>query len=306
MSARKVPPGARHLRTYRELESYLADFVNGIYPFIWVAGRPGVGKTESVRSAVKRRRACYRKGGQLTPASFYVDCYRHRGQPLILDDADHILDHKVGARLVSALGDTTEAKLLSYGTTSRVLGDVPPQFYTGSPLCIIANRATAFEDIQSRAVTLYFDPTNPEVHRAVARWFWNQPVFDYIGQHVHRLPPLDTRWYLTADRDHRAGRDWRGIFLSAHAQDKASSVVQDLETDPAYPTREAKAEAFVELMAGGKGASRPSYFRLRRRLEGEGRLAVEAAPPIRLHRTRPPAAPSLLELEAMGAAPPAP
>ena len=51
--------------------------------------------------------AYYRKGGQLTPLQFYLDCYVHRGEPIILDDAEHLLDDRIGAKLVSALGDTS-------------------------------------------------------------------------------------------------------------------------------------------------------------------------------------------------------
>src|SRR4051794_270994 len=125
MRTRKIPSGARHLRTHAELASYLADFVNGLYPFLWVVGRPGVAKTESVRAAVRGCDVYYRKGGQLTPLQFYIDCYRHRGQPVILDDAEHLLENRIGAKLISALGDTTPAKVLSYGSTSRALGEVP-------------------------------------------------------------------------------------------------------------------------------------------------------------------------------------
>ena len=73
---------------------------------------------------------------------------------------------------------------------------------------IVSNRSTAHEDIRSRAIVLYFDPTNLEVHRAVARWYWDQQIHDYFGQHLSRLPPLDVRWYIHAYGDKLAGRDW--------------------------------------------------------------------------------------------------
>jgi len=301
----KVPRGARHLRTYAEINSYFVDFVEGLYPFLWVVGRPGVAKTELIRTAVRGRDIYYHKGGQLTPAQFYIDCYHHRGKPVILDDAEHLLENRIGAKLISALGDTSSAKLMAYATTGRALGDVPQSYYTMSPLCIIANKATRHEAIQSRAVTLHADPTNLEIHRAVASWYWDQEIHDWFGQHLYRLPPLDTRWYVIADRDKRAGRDWRQIVLKSHAPDRASCVVQDLEGDPAYPTREDKARRVVELLGAAKGASRASYFRLRRRLEEEQRLVVADVVPIGLRHTRPPSAPSLLELESMEASLPA-
>ena len=305
MRTRTIPPGARHLRTYAEFESYLKDFVRGIYPFLWIVGRPGLTKTESIKKAVRGHAVYYRKGGQLTPAKFHIDCYEHRGQPIVLDDAEHLLEYKIGEKLVSALGETSPDKLLCYGTTSRVLGDVPQTFYTTLPLCIIANKATKHAAIQSRAITLYFDPTNEAVHRAVAAWFWDQEIHNWFGQHLYRLPPLDSRWYVIADRDMRAGRDWQQIILTTHALDRPSCVIQDLENDPAYPTREDKARRFIELLGTAKGASRASYFRLRRRIEEGQCLVPQVVPTIPLRRTTPPAIPSLLELESRETAQPA-
>lgn len=303
MRTPKIPRGARRLRTYAELTGYLHDFIEGLYLFLWVVGRPGVSKTETIRAAMRDTPTYYRKAGQLTPAQFYIDCYLHRGQPIILDDAEHLLDNKLGAKLISALGDTTPVKQLSYATTSSVLGDVPQVFLTTSRLCILANKVTTLVDVQSRAVILSFEPTNLEIHTAAASWFWDQEIHDWFGQHLHRLPPLDARWYVIADHDKRAGRDWRQIILTSHTLSQAETVVQDLEVDVAYPTREDKATRFVELMANAKGASRATYFRLRKRLGEEGRLTFCAVDPLLLCNTCPPATPGELELEAMGSPP---
>src|SRR5262245_32186940 len=117
MSTKHIPRVARHLRTYAEFESYLTDFLRGIYHFLWVVGRPGTGKTESIRAAMRGTTAYYVRGGQLTALRFYTELYRHRNQPVILDDAEHILDDKVGAKLVAALGDSAPEKLLCFITS---------------------------------------------------------------------------------------------------------------------------------------------------------------------------------------------
>jgi len=297
MRNRKIPRDARHLRTEKEFQSYLADFGANRYPFLWVVGRPGTGKTEAITAAVRGRKVYYRKAAQLTPLQLYIDCYRHLGQPIILDDAEHLLDNSLGAKLISALGDTSRVKHLAYGTTTRLLEDVPKCYHTTSPLCIIANRATAHEYLQSRAVTLYYDPTNLEIHRAAARWYWDQEIYDWFGQHLHRLEPVDSRWYVIADCDKRAGRNWQRIIQDAHVQNRAACIVQDLETDKAYPGREDKVKRFVELLKEAHGASRASYFRLRRRLEEEDRLIVRAVPTVRLRHAKPPTTPSTADLE---------
>ena len=298
-----VPRGARLIRTYGEFESYLEDFSRGIYPFLWIVGRPGLTKTESIKAATRTATVYYRKGGQLTPLQFYKDLYEVRGQPVILDDAEHLLEHKIGAKHVSALGETTAEKQLDYGSTTKGLGKVPQTFLTTSPLCIIANKTTPEIALQSRAILLYFDPPNTEIHEAVSRWFWDQEIHDWFGQHLSRLQPLDCRWYLHADRDKTANRNWRQILLDTCGIDKISTTIQDLETDPAYPTREDKASRFVELMGTEKGASRASYFRIRKRLESEGKLTVEVVPPLRLFR-RKPSVPTPIELDAMAESPP--
>jgi hypothetical protein len=304
MRPRKVPREARRLRTYAELQSYLSDFVRGIYPFLWLVGRPGVGKSESITDVVRGRAVYYRKGGQLTPLQFYKDCYEHRNQPIILDDAEDILKKAEGRRVVCSLGDTTRVKQLDWGSTTRALGEVPRTYHTSSSLCIIANSATTHEAIQSRAVTLYFDPTSLEVHRASARWFWDQEIHDWVGGHLYRLEPLEARWYSKAANDKRGGRGWRQILLTAHALNRPACIVQDLETDPSYPTTKDKERRFEELI-GGKGKSRPTYHRIRARLIDAGQLHVEAVPPIRLRRTRPPGPASELELESLAAPAPA-
>ena len=171
MKTKKVPDDARPLRAYAELESYLVDFVQGRYPFLWVLGRPGISKTESLRAATRGHNVYYQKGGQITPLQFYIDCYEHRGHPVVIDDAEHLLDNKIGGKLVSALGDTTAAKLMCWATTSRALGDTPQSYWTTSSLCVIANKNTTDAAIQSRALTLKFSPTNLEIHRAVSAGF---------------------------------------------------------------------------------------------------------------------------------------
>jgi hypothetical protein len=303
----KSPTGTRHLRTYAELTGYLRNFVSGVYPFVWVKGRPGVGKSEAIKAAIRGHRgALYLKGGQVTPLAFYTECYAHRGEPVILDDAEHLLDDKIGARLVSALGDSSPGKLLSYSTSSPCLGDVPPRFYTVSPLAVVANATTRAPALQSRATLLLFDPTSDEVYRAAAGWFWDQEVFGWFGQHLHRLKPLDFRWLGRADADKRVGRDWRRLALDGYGLDPLSCIVQDVEADAAYTTRDSKVDRFLELTRGMRGSSRANYYRRRQQLETEGRLIVQAVPVIPLKRTKRPMPPTQSELDALlTAAPPA-
>src|SRR5260370_34022878 len=102
---------------------------------------------------------------------------------------------------------------------------------------------------------------------------------------------MNARLYVTAERDMRAGGDWRAHILMAHAPDPAAAIVQDLETDAAYTSCHARVERFRELLGDGKGASKSTYHRLTKRLREQRRLTCREEPPIQLRRTRPPAPP---------------
>jgi hypothetical protein len=141
-------------------------------------------------------------------------------------------------------------------------------------LCIIANASVTEPAIQSRALMLYFDPSNEEIHRQAARWFWEQEIHDWIGARLARLHPLDARAYLHCDNDKLGQRDWRRLFLEANAIDAVECLVQDLETDPAYPTAKDRVRRFAEIL-GSAGGSRSNYYSVRRRLQKDGRLLTD-------------------------------
>jgi hypothetical protein len=299
-------PKERRVRSYADLEQYLRGFAEGHYNFLWLTGRPGAGKTEAVNAALTGNVLRF-KGGQLTPLALYNSLYEHRGQPVVLDDAEHILKDEVGRRLISALADTKPEKLLTYATSSRLRG-APAAFVTTSRLCVISNApvGSKHEFLRSRAVCLRFDPTNLEIHRSVARWFWDQEVFDWFGRHVDRLGPLDARDYVKAFQDKVSGRCWRTVILDTLGPARAEVIVQDLEADPAYPTPPDRVRRFGELVGESGSGSRASYYRVRKKLQAEGRLTFDPAPRIPLRHTRPPEPAGAAALEVLATPPPPP
>jgi hypothetical protein len=275
----------------------LTDFANGKEPFLWIYGRPGLSKTESIRAATAGKRVWTHKDGALTPIRFYVAAYRNRGVPLILDDADELLEQKGGARLVRALADTSPAKEMNWDTETPILAreDVPPRFYTNSPLCVIANKVTTHDAIMSRATALvHFDPTNREIHDSVAAWFWDGEIYNWFGDNLHQLKPLDVRWYATAAKDKRNGRDWRNFILNAHAISKAESIVQAVEREGG--TFDEKVAKYLTRMKSG---SRATYARARKQLEESGRLEVAIVPRVDLSKNKRPGKLSVDELDDM-------
>jgi hypothetical protein len=241
-------------------------------------------------SALQDRKALYIKSGTVTPLALYRACYDHLHQPIVLDldEMESLMVDTNGRRLLLALGETTLSKQLNWHSTTRRLGDTPESFETSSSLCIIANEPPQHKAIRSRATILEFSPTNQEVHSYAARWFWDQQIHDWIGRHLSRLHPLDLRSYGEAYSDRLAGRDWADLLLKHHALAPEKTLVQDLEHDPAYPTRRDKERRFVEIMAGRKGGSRANYQLHLRRLKKTEQLEVDPAAPIPVRGKRPP------------------
>jgi hypothetical protein len=282
---KQMPHTARLVRTHQELGDYLSAVVRGIDPFVWVVGRTGIGKSVAIKSALAGQPHC-QMTGIVTPLAFYRKAYEHRDEPIHLDDVRGLFDDERGQELLSSITDTQPGpKRMAYTTTSQALGDVPATYYTTSPIIISSNSPPDWISIVSRALTLFFDPPNDELHRWVATWFYDQEIHDWFGEHVCRMRLLEARAaYVMAARDKEAGRDWRRHALEAWSatRERAATIVQDLEDDPHYPSVGAKAHRFVELMAGAKGASHRTYERIRAELRAAGLLERKVIPPMLL------------------------
>jgi hypothetical protein len=260
-----------------------------MYRFVWLQGRPGTGKSEQIRAALSGCEHLYIKSGTITPLALYRSCFEHLNQPVVLDldEMESMLKDTLGRRLLLALGETTEEKLLCWNSTSPFLGHTPSSFYTKSTLCIVAKEEPRHLAIRSRALKLLFEPTNEEIHRYAASWFWHQGIHDFVGAHLHRMHPLDLRWYLEAYADHLAERDWAGQLLELYALDRAEALVQDLQRDPGCPTRKDRERRFRESIRG-PGGSRTTYGDIWRRLKKSHRLEADIVAPIEVRGKRPP------------------
>jgi hypothetical protein len=276
-----IPPGAVTVTTYKEFEKYLRGMARGDFPFLWIVGRPGICKSRSIERALEGQNVCILKAGQLTPIVFHEQCFRNLQLPVVLDDAEHLADNPVGAKQISALGEHEGVKELSYATAGTYLQKqgVPATFRTRSRLCIIANRWTPHGALQSRAMLVYFDPPPCEIHIQVGTFFTDQEVYDWIGTVLHLIDGLDVRMYNKAKQMKAAGVDWRKWILDTYCHDAITHVVQDIEADPEYRTREARAKRFKELT----GQSRATYFRIVKRLKQRGQL--EPIKPLDLPKT---------------------
>jgi hypothetical protein len=197
---------------------------------------------------------------------------------------DALYRDRHGIRLLKALGQTDEAKHVSWETDAKSLDAraIPRRFTTTSRVAIIANEwkslnadASALED---RGHIVSFEPTPAEVHRHAATWFWDQEVFDLVGDYLHLVHRPSLRTYVLAYERKIAGLDWRSAVLGRCLSGVALAVAK-LKSDSSYRREEDRVRAFV---ASGAGC-RATYFnhsrRLRQTEESAAITLVNSIPP---------------------------
>lgn len=259
-----VPKGATVVRTYEALRELLVAFAAGHIPLLVIIARPGLGKSRLVQQAVKGKKALIiklRKSG----LDFYTDLYGAKDVPVVLDDADNLLGQPLCREYVKALTETDKYKRLAYGTKTKILEEegVPKSFYTTSSVCLIANRWNSrdaiFHALESRAEFIYFDPDWSEVYREVGAWFWDQQIYDHVGDRLGDLKEPDMRLFVKAYNRKKAGlstMDWRKL-IDDYMDDALGLEVRRLMDDTTFKSNTDRAQTFTDKT----GANRATFYR---------------------------------------------
>jgi hypothetical protein len=280
--SKSLPLHAIRLQTYSDLEQYARAFAQGHLNLLIICGSAGLGKSKSIRDAVGAQAFCI--DGNASPFGIYLAAYEHRGQPLILDDVDGLYRDRTGVRLLKTLCQTDRIKSLSWETNATALlrNGIPRHFTTTSRVVMIANHwqsvSADVAALEDRGHFLLFEPTALEVHRRAGTWFWDQQIYDYVGDHLHLMAQHSLRTYVLAWELRKAGLDWRRSVLSRCLSGTALEVAR-LKADSSYADEAARVQAFV---ASGAGC-RATYF------NHAGKLRpAEARTEIQLTHSEPP------------------
>ncbi len=277
------PSHAVRVRNYAELEQYVRAFAEGHLNLLMIFGPPGVGKSRCVRHAFGSQ-VCW-IGGQATPFGIYLQAYEHRHKPMVLDDVDGLYADRAGIRLLKALGQTEATKTVSWQSDAPTLDrrGVPRQFTTTSRVMLVGNSWKTLDAdtaaVEDRGHFLVFEPYPLEVHLQAARWFWDQEIFDFVGEHLHLMAQHSLRTYRHAAELKAARIEWRHVVLSRCLTGTALEVAR-LKANPNFTSEAERVRVFVRSGAG----CRASYFRHARKLQ---RLVEK--PKIALTQTAPPA-----------------
>jgi len=202
----ELPREVISLKTYAQLDLYLAKFASGELSLVLLLGRHGTGKSESVKQALgislrparldeARPRVLYAEG-HMQPFGLYRHLWEYRDRPVVLDDLDKLYANSDCVGLLKALCNTGPAKRISWLTNITLnSSDVPSSFTTSSRVILIANEWRTINPnvraLEDRAIILHFDPSNGEVHRRVQEWFEDPEVYGYIARIIRFM--VDSR-----------------------------------------------------------------------------------------------------------------
>ena len=274
------------LTTYAELETIVTAFARGDLNLLILLGSHGLGKSRVMRQATAGQ-ACWLEG-TTSPFGLYCQLWRNQNRTVVLDDVDGLYASREGIRLLKCLTQTELQRSVSWHTDAATLvrEQIPQEFRTTSRVAIITNEWKTLHRnvaaLQDRGHVVIFEPSSLEVHLRTAEWFWDQEIFDFIGERLHLMREASMRHYSAAWELKQAGIDWRRLVLSRCLSGKALLVAQ-LKASPDYASEAERVGAF---MARG-GGSRATYFNFSKRLQSQ----AKAAPSIQLRSSPPHRAP---------------
>jgi hypothetical protein len=263
--SKSLAPQPLVVPTYEELGKYIRAFVQGHLGLMILTGGPGLGKSHELKVALGPE-ACVIEGNT-TAFGMYLRLYAAADMPVLIDDVDSLYRNRDAVRLLKCLCQTDPLKTISWNSDARTLvkKNVPSQFQTTSKVAIVANDwQQSTKDILAlgdRGHLIHFDPDAAEVRRKMAEWFWDQEVFDFLGERLQLIRQPSFRHYIVADELKQAGLDWREAVLARCLSGKLLVVAQ-LKASDKYATEEHRAQAFIDA---GHGC-RATYFNLAKKL----------------------------------------
>lgn len=273
------PEHADVVTTYAKLERFVAAFADGLLNTVLIIGAPGLQKSRLVADALGG--SAHMIKGQTTAYGLYRELFLHRDEPLVLDDLDGLFTDRTAVRLLKCVLETSPVKTVAWHTRASQQDGLPAQFQTRSRTIVITNlwktlnaHVAAVED---RSHVLSFEPTVLEVHQRVAGWYWNQEIYDFVGENLALIQKPSMREYVLAWDRKNADLPWREYLLGRWLSGKQLLVAQ-LLADTQFATEADRVAAFI---ARG-GGCRATYYNILKALPKSApapRIILTSRPP---------------------------
>jgi hypothetical protein len=132
-------------RSYSSVESFIEKISQGSLRSLIINGPPGVGKTFSVESFLKKHASRKYKliAGHMSTLSLYGNLYHYRepGNVLVLDDIDSVMSKIEGVNILKAAMDTKPSRRINWESSSALLNkiNVPTGFDFEGSVILISN-----------------------------------------------------------------------------------------------------------------------------------------------------------------------
>ena len=215
----KVPDGFDLITTYDELSEYTKAFAKGDLTFLLLVGSPGSGKSKQMQSDLTGT-AHQWIDNHASNLGLYCSVYEAHGSPIVLDDINHFFKNTMACSLMKALTQTDQVKSVSWESTAKTLDErnVPKQFCTSSPICLIANKWNGTDPdmaaIQDRSMPVAFYPSAETIHERVRILGWCEDVvWEFVGEHLPKIPQPSMREYYLGMKYKTARMNWREKML---------------------------------------------------------------------------------------------
>lgn len=216
-----VPDGFDLITTYEDLSEYTLSFAKKRIEFLLLVGSPGSGKSRQIKADLETKK-CTWIDNHASPAGLYCAVYDAGNRPVVLDDVNHFLKSKIACSLLKALCQTETKRSVSWESPFKYLEEreVPRQYETQSPICLIANQWDAKDAdmaaIQDRSLPVAFFPSAETIHERVIELGWcdDPEIIKFVGDHLGDIPQPSMREYYQAMRYRRMGTDWRKKLLN--------------------------------------------------------------------------------------------
>ncbi len=272
------------IRTYGDLHKKFDNLLDGkTNSSILVLARPGVGKSHYLKLNANPEVTLFLEGN-LRPYMTYVELHENPHKLIILDDAETLWQEKPGRILVRQITETAHTKTIRWISSANPKFDVPCSFQTNSKVLIICNRfrfgdTDETKAILDRCLCNYFDPSNEEVARYVANWFWDQEVLDYAMKNLLEIDRLSARMFVKAsERREHQDSGWENEFPRLSMLD---SIVREIYLDTRFERSEERIVEFRRRSAeipdrDGEPMSRATYMRHQADLKARGQLELQS------------------------------
>ena len=98
---------------------------------------------------------------------------------------------------------------------------------------------------------LLFEPPPLEVHLQTVTWFWDQEIFDFIGERLHLIESPSMRSYRIAWELKQAAQNWRQFLLNRWLPNATTRLVAELKADSSFAQEEDPARITRQSELGG-------------------------------------------------------